>query len=274
MSWRLLLDPPADGATNMAIDTAILEAVGAGAAPPTLRLYGWAPVCLSIGALQPAERTLAAPGLPGRDWVRRPTGGRAVLHDQELTYAVIAREDDPFVEGGIGPAYQRIAGALAGGLARIGVPDLAVAPSGRRGRRSSGPACYDAVSAYELTAGGRKLVGSAQVRRLGAVLQHGSIVFSLDRRALAARLAVADREALVAALADEATALDELLQPPPTREALGAAIVAGFRDAVGTLTLAALTPTERGRLPDLIALYRSEGWSYRRSRLPGSDLLS
>ncbi|GIW05757.1 MAG: octanoyltransferase LipM [Dehalococcoidia bacterium] len=264
MSWRLLLDSPADGATNMAIDTAILEAVAAGDAPPTLRLYGWAPPCLSIGALQSVERTLFAPGLPGRDWVRRPTGGRALLHDRELTYAVVAREDDPFVVGGIGPAYRRIAAALAAGLTQISVAGLAVAPTGRRTPRPSGPACYDTASPYELTAGGRKLVGSAQVRRSGALLQHGSIPLSLDRRALAERLAVADREALVAALTREATALDEVLQPPPTWQALCAAIVDAFRAVVGALTPAALTPGERERVAALTAFYRSEGWNYRR----------
>ncbi|MCS6802810.1 MAG: hypothetical protein RMM58_00220 [Chloroflexota bacterium] len=264
MTWRLLLDPAADGATNMAIDTAIHHAVAAGQAPPTLRLYQWSPPCLSLGAFQAVERALAAPpGTPGRAWVRRPTGGRALLHDREITYAVIARADDPLVVGGIALAAQRIAAALAAGLAQLGVPALAIALPRPRAPRPSGPACYDIPSAYELTAGGRKLVGSAQLRRDGAVLQHGSLPLSLDRRALAERLAVSDREALVARLEREATALEELLPLPPLA-AICAAIVAGFAATVGPLDRGTLTAAERERLPALIAFYRSSEWSYRR----------
>ena len=264
MSWRLVLDPPADGATNMATDTAILEAVAAGAAPPTLRLYAWSPPCLSIGALQPVTRTLAAPGMPGRDWVRRPTGGRALLHDRELTYAVITRQDEPLVAGGIGPAYCRIAGALVAGLEQLGVPDLAIAPRRRRTSRANGPACYETASDYELTARGRKLVGSAQLWRDGALIPHGSIPLALDRRALAERLAVADREELVAILAREATALDELLDRPPTLAALCAAVVSGFERLVGPLSPSPLTARERELLPTLRVFYCSPSWSSRR----------
>lgn len=264
MSWRLLLDGAADGATNLAVDSVILEAVSERLAPATLRLYRWAPPCLSIGAFQAVARALAQPaGTPGRDWVRRPTGGRALLHDHELTYAVIAPVDDPLVVGGVAAAAQRIAAALAAGLDQLGVPDLAVAPARRRLPRPSGPACYDTASGFEITAGGRKLVGSAQLRRANAVLQHGSLLLSFDRRALAERLAVPDREALVAALAAAATALDELLPLPPL-EAIARALVAGFRAAVGPLPRGTLTASERERLPSRIAFYRSPAWNCRR----------
>lgn len=264
MRWRLLLDGAADGATNMAVDSAILEAVSERQAPPTLRLYRWTPPCVSIGAFQAVARALAQPvGTPGRDWVRRPTGGRALLHDRELTYAVIAPADDPLVLGGVGAASQRIAEALATGLDRLGVPDLAVAPARRRPPHPSGPACYDTASAFEITAGGRKLVGSAQLRHAGAVLQHGSLLLSFDRRALAERLAVPDREALVATLAAEATALAELLPLPPI-EAICQAVVAGFQAAVGPLSTGTLTTAERERLPLLVTRYRSLAWSHRR----------
>src|SRR6202022_2425224 len=87
--WRLLLDPPATGAWNMAVDEVLLDGVAVGSAPPSLRFYEWAPPCLSLGYFQPFEvvdvdgcRSL------GVDVVRRPTGGRAILHDRELTYSV------------------------------------------------------------------------------------------------------------------------------------------------------------------------------------------
>jgi len=80
-TWRLIITPPAAGAWNMAIDEAILEATGTGSAPPTLRLYGWDPACLSLGYAQPiADADLDRLALAGWDLVRRPTGGRAILH--------------------------------------------------------------------------------------------------------------------------------------------------------------------------------------------------
>jgi lipoate-protein ligase A len=95
-SWRLLVTPPARGAWNMAVDEAILEAVGRGASLPTLRLYAWEPACLSLGYAQPIG-DVDQPRLRARGWdlVRRPTGGRAVLHTDELTYSVIAPPGEP-----------------------------------------------------------------------------------------------------------------------------------------------------------------------------------
>ncbi|MFN8532863.1 MAG: hypothetical protein U0556_04890 [Dehalococcoidia bacterium] len=107
MNWRLIVDGAADGAANMAIDTAILEAVAAGAAQPTVRLYRWQPACVSIRRFQAVNRSAAAPeGESGRDWVRNggQAAGEAVLHEDELT---IASDDHPFVAGGIGLAIRR-----------------------------------------------------------------------------------------------------------------------------------------------------------------------
>src|SRR5512139_577364 len=102
MRWRLLQDEPADGAANMALDEAILERCVAAPVEPTLRLYGWDPATLSLGSKQPASGShdLAWILDRGLGLVRRPTGGRAVLHEHERTYAVIARLDAPPFEGG------------------------------------------------------------------------------------------------------------------------------------------------------------------------------
>jgi lipoate-protein ligase A len=175
--WRLLHTPPALGAWNMAVDEAILEAVGRGDVPPTLRLYAWQPPCLSLGYAQPVtdvdRQRLAELG-----WglVRRPTGGRAILHTDELTYAVIAPLDEPRLAGGVLESYQRLAQALLAALRLLGLPVAAqesYLPPGAP--KPTNPVCFEVPSIYEITAGGKKLIGSAQARRREGILQHGSL---------------------------------------------------------------------------------------------------
>ena len=160
----------------MALDEAILMSVTAEEAPPTLRLYAWDPPCLSIGYAQPvADVDQKMLTKFGWDLVRRPTGGRAILHTDELTYAVVATSIDQHIGGGVLETYQRISRGLVASLTLLGMsvevqPDLSI-PEDQR----SNPVCFQVPSAYEVTVNGRKLIGSAQVRRRGGVLQHGSL---------------------------------------------------------------------------------------------------
>ena len=125
-TWRLLRSTPADGATNMAVDEAILRMVAAGQVPPTLRFYAWEPACLSLGRAQPlADADLEALQAAGFDLVRRPTGGRGILHADELTYSVIAPQVEPRVAGGIMESYRRLSAGLMRGLEWLGVENLA-----------------------------------------------------------------------------------------------------------------------------------------------------
>ena len=121
--WRLLITPPARGAWNMAVDEAILEAVGRGGSLPTLRLYAWEPACLSLGYAQPLT-DVDIPHLQARGWemVRRPTGGRAVLHTDEITYSVIAPLNEPRVAGTVLESYSRLAAALVEALRLLSLP--------------------------------------------------------------------------------------------------------------------------------------------------------
>lgn len=172
--WRLIYDLPTVGALNMAVDEAILEAVSAGMQPPTLRLYAWNPPCLSLGYGQRAvdvdfERITAF----GWDVVRRPTGGRAILHTDELTYSLSLPVDDPIGAGSIVESYRRISAALVHGLESLGVQPQA--DKRAEGGEAGGPVCFETPSHYEITMNGRKLVGSAQMRRKAGVLQHGSL---------------------------------------------------------------------------------------------------
>jgi lipoate-protein ligase A len=229
----------------MAIDEAILIGVGGGHSPPTLRFYGWKPAALSIGYFQKAEDEVDLHELRrrGLGFVRRPTGGRAVLHDNELTYSVIVPESHPGMPASVGDACRLLNRGLACGLRRLGI-DARPAGLPDGGKRPVSPAasaaCFDSPSSYELVAGGRKIAGSAQMRQRGAILQHGSVPFELDADLLYAVLRFSSeriRDRMKAAFADRAAAVNDLLRragaPPVTPEAAEDAFTAGFEEGLG-----------------------------------------
>jgi lipoate-protein ligase A len=179
--WRLLLAPPRSGAENMARDMALQERA-AKTLETVFSVYSWTRPTLSFGRHQPAtglydiERIQAA----GVDVVRRPTGGRAILHDREVTYSVTApiEATEPLRE-----AYSRINRILLDGLARLGVVAGLATPTDRAAAPSIRP-CFETPAEGELVADGAKLVGSAQWRDGGALLQHGSILVEDDQSSL------------------------------------------------------------------------------------------
>jgi len=175
-TWRIIEHPPANGAWNMAVDEAILESVYRGLSLPTLRLYAWDPACLSLGHAQPFSDVDTAI-LSDKGWtvVRRPTGGRAILHVDELTYAVIAPESEPRVSGGVIESYLRLSQALLEALNLLGLtPQALEKPSVNNANRNN-PVCFEVPSNYEITVNDKKLIGSAQARRKEGILQHGSL---------------------------------------------------------------------------------------------------
>jgi lipoate-protein ligase A len=178
--WRLLITPPARGAWNMAVDEALLEGIARPASLPTLRLYAWEPACLSLGYSQPLS-DVDLPRLRSRGWdlVRRSTGGRAVLHTDELTYSVIAPITEPRVAGTVLESYRRLAEALVEALRLLDLPVEMHTPAGG-GTKTPNPVCFEVPSTSEITVGGRKLVGSAQARRKQGFLQHGSLPLTGD----------------------------------------------------------------------------------------------
>jgi lipoate-protein ligase A len=210
-TWRLLLDGEANGAANMALDEAILSAVRLGLSPPTLRFYAWSPPCLSLGRNQPlADVGLAACRAAGVDVVRRPTGGRAILHTDELTYSVALLQSDPLAGGGVLESYRRLSEGLLAGFHRLGVQALQ-AIGQRKPAADLTAVCFETPSDYEITAGGRKLVGSAQWRSKGGVLQHGTLPLHGDITRIVDYLAFSDveRERQRHALRTQAITLEE-----------------------------------------------------------------
>lgn len=161
-------------------DQEILAEVAAAAAPPTLRLYSWAPPALSLGRFQKTGEVVDVEACRrlGIDIVRRPTGGRAVLHDRELTYSLAIPDRRSLVPAGVVPAYRFISGALLDAFARLGV-EAQLSSEKSQGAGLAPGSCFDSPSAYELHVRGKKVVGSAQMRREGVLLQHGSILLEL-----------------------------------------------------------------------------------------------
>jgi lipoate-protein ligase A len=245
-AWRLLITPPARGAWNMAVDEAILEGVGGGDSPATLRLYAWEPACLSLGYAQPIT-DVDIPRLHWRGWelVRRPTGGRAVLHCDELTYSVIAPRDEPRMAGSLLESYNRLAGALLEALRLLRLP-VEIQEGVKTNGKTLNPVCFEVPSTFEITAGGKKLVGSAQARRKEGILQHGSLPLTGDLRRIVDVLVFRDEEARAQAashLLERATTVETALGRIITWNEAAQAYAAAFRSVLrldlkpGTLTV-------------------------------------
>jgi lipoate-protein ligase A len=231
-TWRLLITPPADGATNMAMDEAILHALADGAGQPTLRFYQWQPACLSLGYNQPcAEVDTASCTRLGYTWVRRPTGGRAILHVDELTYSICAPESEPRVHGGITESYRRLSRGLLAGLHSLGA-DVFQAQTEKVVNPQSGAACFDTPSNYEITVDGKKLIGSAQVRRRGQVLQHGALPLIGDLDRIFGCLRPPLSAAACPSLRAQALTLEQALRRPVTFDEVVTALVEGFAGAL------------------------------------------
>jgi len=255
--WRLVDTAPAPGAWNMAVDEALAASVAGGGAP-VLRVYRWEPACLSLGRNQPARGrydldSLAAAGI---DVVRRPTGGRAVLHRRELTYSVAA---PVALLGPPRPAYAAINRALVAGLRRLGAAVSLQPATGARAPLPSLAPCFADPVEGEVVAGGRKLVGSAQ-RLLGSViLQHGSLPLHDDQSRVAGLLLEPDRSV------DEAppATLAEVLGREPAWDELTAALAAGWAESLGAvLSPSALTADEAAAARVGAAWYAGPAWTW------------
>jgi lipoate-protein ligase A len=229
--WRLINDPPRSGAMNMAIDHGLLYELNESTQPQTVvRFYEWEQPTLSLGQHQKIEKAADVEfcRAHGIDIVHRPTGGRAVLHDRELTYAVISNDSQIFSTSSVLGTYKRIAVGLCRGLGRIGVEAvLADAPTHALEVPESPftvkHPCFDSPSRYELMVGQRKLIGSAQRRLHRSFLQHGSLLLDCD-----IPLLVGATHADQHALASKITTLRSILGRPVERVWVEQALVEGL----------------------------------------------
>ena len=215
--WRLIEGGPASGARNMAVDEALLiEMQGR----PVLRFYSWNPYCLSLGYGQRCS-VVHRQGLAERGYslVRRPSGGGAILHAQEVTWCLVLPASHPLAAGSIDEGYRRIAVVMREAMRSLGI--AATLEDGGASRRTR-PACFETPASHELVVNGRKLLGCARVQRRHALLQHGSLPLAGDVAGIAAVLDYPDapaREEAALRLRNQAITLADASQ--------GAAVAAG-----------------------------------------------
>jgi len=249
-TWRLLKMPPAYGAWNMAVDESILHGIYIGESQPTLRLYSWSPPCFSLGYAQPSsDVNKEYLNTAGWQLVRRPTGGRAILHTDELTYAVITPNNEPRLAGGVLESYSRLASALLQTLILLGLPAESKETYLKQSRSNTqNPVCFEVPSNYEITVNGKKLIGSAQARRKEGILQHGSLPLTGDiTRILSALFYESDekRNASASRLLSRATTVERELGHSITWEEAAIAMIQAFESVLNLeLVQGDLTPFE------------------------------
>ncbi len=276
-NWRLLVTGHAQGAYNMALDEALLESVIAGGVP-VLRVYAWQPPAVSLGYFQELDDSIDRAEIARRGFhlVRRPTGGRAILHKDEVTYSVAARQRH--IDGGssLMGSYRTISRGIEAGLQLLGVAAQLAERSGhaRELKKQNLPTvCFGQSARADMVAGGRKIVGSAQTRRSGALLQHGSIPIRIDPDEHLAVMPGGLATAAASAKADErlgdlACGMADIIGRTLTFDEVAEALAAGFAEALGVelypdeVLAAELEAVER-----LVAeKYANEAWTAR----PGS----
>lgn len=267
-TWRLLLTPPARGAWNMAVDEAILESIHRGDSLPTLRLYAWTPACLSLGHAQPyADVDVAHLRERGWEVVRRITGGRAILHTDELTYSVTGPADNPILAGSVLESYSRLAQALLHAVQDLSLPvEMKEGKADESGKTN--PVCFEVPSTYEITVNEKKLIGSAQARKKEGVLQHGSLPLSGDLTRITQALVFKDeytRQNAAARLLDRATTVESVLGVAVDWETAARSIVHAFEAQLGiAFERGELSAWESNRAEELVKQkYNHPSWTER-----------
>jgi len=282
MEWRLIKDSYHTGFMNMAIDEAIMIAHREGLVPPTIRFYQWSPAAVSLGYFQDLEKEIDVDVCQdmGIDIVRRPTGGKAVLHDKELTYSFVIRESHPLVNDSILETYKKISGGMIRGLSYLGITaelvplreKLKSALSGNEVKSKISHSdiksiCFSVPSQYEVQVEDKKIVGSAQVRKKEIVLQHGSLLIELEKDKLFSVFnfpSAQIRERLITRF--KATSLEEILKKKINFSELSEILPRGFEEEFGVkLTEAKLTEQEEKISKDLLEnKYSTYEWNYER----------
>lgn len=273
--WRFIVTEPMSPAMNMAVDEAILQLHGEGKVPPTVRFYTWDPATLSIGYFQKAvkEINLEEVHRQGLGFVRRPTGGRAVLHDKELTYSVIVSEEHPKMPSSVTEAYKIISMGLLHGFQNLGLSaEMVSLASEEEKEKYTSPgssACFDSPSWYELVVEGKKVAGSAQTRQRGVILQHGSILLDMDVELLFSLLNFpSDRVKLrmMESFRQKAVTINEVSTRPIDLQEAIEAFGRGFASGLDVeLVASELTAEERELAHELAQTrYGTEEWNMRR----------
>jgi len=274
-SWGFIDSGHTSPAFNMALDELMVEWLSKGEIGPTLRFYGWSPAGISIGRFQDANKKIDFPQAAnyGVEIVRRQTGGRAVLHDQELTYSVAVPETHPAMPRSVKEAYLVISKGLLEGFRELGInAEFAIPESSRE--KTNSAVCFDKSSWYELLVDGKKAAGSAQMRRKGIILQHGSIPIEIDRVKLFDLFSypsLAIKQQAREAFEGKAISIHEAAEQPFNFDEVKAAFKRGFEKELGleleTITLSVAQLVEIDRLAE--TKYKHLDWNYSTGKQEG-----
>ena len=251
------------------MDESILEHIYRGESKPTLRLYSWNPPCLSLGHAQ-SFKDVDVERLKSHGWdvVRRVTGGRAILHTDELTYSVTGSADEPVLSGGVLESYNRLAQALLHAVQSLSVPVEMKEHEGGHTKQNLNPVCFEVPSTYEITVDGKKLIGSAQARKKEGVLQHGSLPLTGDLTRICDALIFeneAARETAKERLLARATTVESVLGVGTDWEAAAQAFIRGFEAELGIqFERGELSKSESQRADELVKeKYAHPSWTER-----------
>ncbi|WP_100331542.1 lipoate--protein ligase family protein [Bacillus xiapuensis] len=273
--WKFVDSGQRSASYNMAMDEALLDWHSEGVIPPVIRFYGWKPAALSIGYFQKAKKEINFEAVEkhGLGFVRRPTGGRGVLHEHELTYSVIVSENHPNMPAGVTDAYRVISEGILKGFHHLGLEAYFAVPKTESEKehlkkpRSS--VCFDAPSWYELVVEGRKIAGSAQTRQKGVILQHGSILLDLDEDKLFSLFNYPNervKNRMRQAFRKKAVAINEISSKKITLDMARQAFKQGFEEGLSVeLEPLELSDQQRDYIEKLAKeRYESEGWNFKR----------
>ncbi|MBU8907708.1 lipoate--protein ligase family protein [Desertibacillus haloalkaliphilus] len=274
-TWHFIDSGNCSPAYNMALDEALLDWHSKGKVPPVIRFYGWDPATLSVGYFQKVEKEINMEAVKKHHlgFVRRPTGGRGVLHDQELTYSVIVSEDHPEMPASVTEAYRVISQGILEGFREVGLDAYFAIPESKEDREAlknpRSAVCFDAPSWYELVVEGRKVAGSAQTRQKGVILQHGSIILEIDEDKLFDLFNYPNdrvRERMQRNFKNKAVAINALREKPLSLDEARTCFKNGFEKGLDIeLVPYTLTKEEEAFVQKLAKdRYESDDWNYRK----------
>jgi lipoate-protein ligase A len=273
--WYYVNSGPCTPSYNMALDEALLDWHSEGLIPPVVRFYEWNPATLSIGYFQSVEKEIDMEAVErlGLGFVRRPTGGRGVLHEHELTYSVIVSEVYPNMPATVTEAYRVISEGLLLGFQQLGLDAYFSIPDTEEKRQElkkpKSGVCFDSPSWYELVVEGKKVAGSAQTRQKGVILQHGAILLDIDEDKLIQTFkfsSEAVRDRVKASLSKKAVAINRISQNPVTIDECKVAFKKGFEDALQIeLVEFTLTEEQEKYVHELEKKrYANDKWNYKK----------
>ncbi|WP_368652522.1 biotin/lipoate A/B protein ligase family protein [Ornithinibacillus sp. 4-3] len=270
--WGLLHTGHQDAAINMALDEALIKWHSNGDIPPVLRFYGWSKPTLSVGRFQKVEKSINFATIEQNDcqFVRRLTGGSAVLHDDELTYSIVVSEDKPYIAESVLEAYYTLSKGIMAGFKILNIPVESFLHEERK-KKERTEVCFERASDYEMLVDGKKLSGHAQTRVQGVLMQHGSLPFTMDTELLFNLFnypsdRVRDRQRK--GFYEKAITMNEASENNITYEQAAKAFEEGFKQALNLKFEDLELTAEQWKEVEALAenKYRSKEWNMNRNR--------